>query len=71
MEQVSEALAGDPMHVAAFMETLQRCKAKAISPAAAHEQVCPACVHKEQATVCRPPIETGACVGRTILLTKL
>lgn len=39
MEQVSEALAGDPMHVAAFMETLQRCKAKAITPAAAHEQV--------------------------------
>ncbi|BDA48198.1 probable RHOMBOID-like protein 5 at C-terminar half [Coccomyxa sp. Obi] len=39
MEQVSEALAWDPMHVAAFMETLERYKAKAITPAAAHEQV--------------------------------
>ena len=40
MEQVSEALAGDQLHVAALLETLQRCKAEAITPAVAHEQVC-------------------------------
>lgn len=40
LEQVAEVLAGDPLQLAAFKETLKRCKARSISAAAAHQQVC-------------------------------